>query len=255
MTKNLVWTRAEICKLFSVVEEYKKQNKPLLSAFRDFAARFARRPASVRNFYYQQLKIFQDSPNLCQDWGIDLDKHQKKPAAMFTKQELATAMAGVENLVQKGHSVRGACKIVSNGDATTMLRLQNKYHAQKAAQNPKVLVMPTKTAALSDGEINSLLLGLIKLVRKSAEDAAQRNVAEKIRLANTQLRASIKNLADKQREVQNLREKFEILTTEKEKLREEIQKLRSQNVELVKTCAQSKKLSGLKEYIGTLQKQ
>lgn len=255
MTKNLAWTRAEICKLFSVVEEYKKQNKPLLSAFRDFATRFARRPASVRNFYYQQLKVFQASPKLCGDWGINLNNHQKKPAVMFTKEELSTTITQIDALVQKGHSVRAACKMLSNGDATTMLRLQNKYHAHKAAQSPKVLVMPTKNAGLSEGEINSLLMGLIKLVRKSAEDAAQKNFAEKIRLANTQLRTSIKNLADKQREVQNLREKFEILTTEKEKLREEIQKLRSQNVELVKTCAQSKKLSGLKEYIGTLQKQ
>lgn len=254
MTKNLAWTKEEICKLFSVVEEYKQKNQSLLSAFRDFANRFARRPASVRNFYYQQLKVFLASPKLCDDWGVDISKHQKKPAVMFTHQELLGAMAKVENLVGKGHSVRSACKIVSNGDATAMLRLQNKYHASRAVQNPKVLVMPAKSG-LSEGEINSLLLGLIKLVRKSAEDTAQKTFENRIKEANAQLRQSIKNLADKQREVQALREKFAILTTEKEKLREEIQKLRSQNVELVKISAQSKKLSGLKEYLGSLQKQ
>ncbi|MBR5012834.1 MAG: hypothetical protein IKY15_02730 [Clostridia bacterium] len=254
MTKNLAWTKAEICKLFDMVEKYKKNNKPLLKAFQDFADRFARKCGSVRNFYYSQIKMFEASPQICKEWGINLDNHKKKPAKPFSVQEEQKLLLQIENLVQKGHSVRFACKMISGGDVTEMLRLQNKYHALNAKKTnlDNVVFMPQKKGSLSEGEISSLVLGLVKLVKKTAEEKAEESLKNKILSANFELRKSIKALADKQREVELLRKNFEILTTEKQKIEEEMKSLRCQNVELLKLHETQEKISSLKSYVKKL---
>lgn len=254
MTKNIAWTKPEITKLFSVVEEYKKTNKPILWAFKDFASHFARSPASVRNFYYSQLKIFHSQPFLAESFGINLSLHQKTQPQFFTTEQKAKTLSQIDELVKKGHSVRSACKMLSGGDIALMLRLQNKYHAekQKRQDTSKVLVMPSRSTGLSETEVNSLVIGLIKLVRKTATESAEKNFETKIRTANAELRRSIKTLAEKQREVEMLRQKFELLVTEKQKLTQEVQKLRSQNVELLKGQALPSKMGGLKTYIKKL---
>ena len=252
MTKNLAWTKAEICKLFDMVEKYRQNNKPLLSAFQDFANRFARKCGSVRNFYYSQIKMFEASPNLCKEWGINLENHKKTLPKPFSKEEEKRQMAQIEQFVEKGHSVRFACKTLAGGDITQMLRLQNKYHATRAKKAPSnVVFMPSKKATLSENEISSLFLGLVKLVKKTAEEKAEESLKNKILSANFELRKSIKALADKQREVEMLRKKFEILTTEKQKMEEEISALRCLNVDLLK-APPHEKMSDLKSYVKKL---
>ena len=251
MTKNLAWTKAEICKLFDMVEKYRQENKPLLKAFEDFANRFARKSGSVRNFYYSQIKMFEASPNLCKEWGINLENHKKTLPKPFSKEEEMRQMAEIERFVEKGHSVRFACKMLSGGDITKMLRLQNKYHATHAKKNTasNVVFMPQKKASLSEGELSSLLMGLVKLVKKTAEEKAEENLKNKILSANFELRKSIKALADKQWEFELLRKKFEILTTEKQKMVEEIQALRCHSAQLLKSPMPNQKMSDLKSYI------
>ena len=256
MSKNIAWTKAEICKLFAVVEEYKKGSKPIMWAFKSFAQSFARSPASVRNFYYQKLKEFQQNPAIAKKFGINLQSHQKHLPVFFSHDESEKTIKSIEQLTKQGHSVRWACKTLSGGDISLMLRLQNKYHAEKQKsqekEKNKVLVMPTRQSGLSEQEVNSLVLGLIKLVRRTATESAEKNFENTLRVANIELRRSIKNLAEKEREVEVLRQKFEILTTEKQKLAKEVQTLRSQNVELLKSQSSFAKLAGLKTYIKNL---
>lgn len=252
MTKNLAWTKAEICKLFDMVEKYRKNNQPLLSAFQEFANRFARKCGSVRNFYYSQVKMLEASPKLCKEWGINLENHKKSSPKPFSLEEEKQQMSQIEQFVAKGHSVRFACKTLAGGDITQMLRLQNKYHATHAKKTvSNVVFMPQKKASLSENEISSLFLGLVKLVKKTAEEKAEESLKNKILSANFELRKSIKALAEKQREVEALRKKFEILTTEKQKMAEEISALRCQNVELI-TNPTHEKMSDLKSYIKKL---
>lgn len=254
MTKNIAWTKSEICKLFSLVEEYKQKNKSLLKAFELFATKFARKTNSVRNFYYSQLKIFENEPNLAKDFNINLEYHKKGEQKFFSSEELELSMSKIDTLLKKGFSVRKACQQVAGGNIAEMLRLQNKYHSEKhkkfeSKQASKVLVMPARKAFLSESEINSLFLGLVRLVKKSAEESAEQNLGNQIKTANFELRKSIKCLAEKEREVTLLRKKFELLSNEKNKLKEEIECLRSQNVELLKAEPQKAKMTGLKKYI------
>lgn len=256
MTKNIAWTKPEICKLFAVVEEYKKNNKPVLWAFKDFARCFARSTGSVRNFYYAQLKEFQENPNYAKNFGVNLALHQKACPVFFSKSESQSTIQKIDSLIKSGHSVRAACKKLSGGEVSLMLRLQNKYHAEKQKQEKqstsKVLVMPSRQSGLSEQEVNSLVLGLIKLVRRTATESAEKNFETQVRTANFELRRSIKTLAEKEREVELLRQKFEILSTEKQKLTKELELLRSQNVELLKNQTSFGKMNGLKTYIKKL---
>lgn len=255
MTKTFAWTKEEICKLFKTVERFRQNHQPAMMAFKHFATHFARKPHSVRNFYYAQIKVLEQNPALCQSLGINLALHQKKHSVFFTKEETNQQMGKIYELVKCGHSVRGACKTLSGGNAEQMLRLQNKFHAQKQkSTQSKVMVMPQKNSGLSEADINSLLMGLIKLVRKNAEENAEKSFMTKIKTANFELRRSFKALADKEREVEMLRANFALLVTEKDNLTKQVQALRSQNAELAEAGFQSKKVSGLKTYIKKLAK-
>lgn len=251
--KSDAWTKKEICELFSTVEKFKKDSKPLLHAFTLFAQKYARKRNSVRNFYYNQLKIFETSPKLCKEMNINIENHKKIEQKFFTKEECDENMTKIKNLLQKGYSVRKACFEVAHGDANNMLRLQNKFHsekhAQKLQQEKKVLFMPSRNPTLSDTEINSLFLGLVKLVKKSAEENAEYLMLNKVQSANAELRKSIKEIAEKEKEVKILQQKFELLSNEKLKLTEELQSLRAQNIELLKDETNSTKLRGLKNYL------
>ena len=251
--KNDAWTKSEIATLFKLVEEYKFSHRPLIHAFTEFANRTARKKNSVRNFYYAQLKIFENTPNLCKEFNVNLNNHKKIEQKFFSEEELTENMEKINNLLKKGYSVRKACLSVSGGDINKMLRLQNKYHSEKHAQKTKklgnVLFMPERKNSLSESDIQSLFLGLVKLVKKSAEENIENSLLIKIQSANAELRKSIKSLAEKEREVKILRKKFELLNNEKTKLKEEIQNLRSKNIALINSAPKSNKITGLEEYI------
>lgn len=261
MKRENSWTNTEIKTLFSLVANYKENNRPLLNAFKDFALKYSRKTNSVRNFYYAKLKEFETNLELCKDMGISLSLHQKTEQNFFSEEEFKISFKKINELIDKGYSVRRACYEVANGDLKQMVRLQNKFHNHVRKKQIKsmsnvdnVFVMPTRKQSLTEEEISSLFLGLVKLVKKSAEESLQENLLKEMQSANAELRKSIKNLAEKEREVKILRKKFELMSSEKCKLKEEIKCLRIQNVELLKMEQYPARLNNLKNYIKKLNK-
>jgi len=256
--KEIAWGKAEVYDLFKLVENFKTKNKPLLKAFESFAIISNRKTNSIRNFYYFQLKEFEVNKILAKEYNINLDLHKKNEQKFFTEQEVELSMGKIATLLDKGFSVRRACCEVASGDLKLMIRLQNKYRSQlkvkNAAKSNNVLFMPNKKSGLTDDEINSLFLRLVKIVKKSARDNLDANLIFQVQSANSQLRKSIKDLADKDREVKILRKKFELLSNEKFKLKEEIKCLRSQNVEMLKAEQYPVKFNNLKSYLNQLDK-
>ena len=309
---KLTWTKGEVKKLFSMVEECKKKHEPLILAFNTFSQRFCRKVFSVRNFYYHKLREFEKNPQLARSFNIDISLHQKMEQRAFSQEEYDNELATVARLVDSGYSIRKACQEVSKGDLKFMLRLQNKFYSTKKfeekniekivknmklkklqdrlaveiekdiknsenntfsennknikkinektnknqikseyfnnylknkynfetnkkfenkkeivesskKQGGEVVVMPKKKTALSDSEINSLFLGLVKLVKKAAEESAEASSLQEAKSANKSLREAIVALAEKEREVEILRQKFEVVKNEKEKLKEKLQ--------------------------------
>ena len=55
------WKDEEIKKLFCLVEENNKKNKPIIESFREFAKMTNRNFLTVRNFYYMFVKLLQQN--------------------------------------------------------------------------------------------------------------------------------------------------------------------------------------------------
>lgn len=243
------WNEQEIFNLFKLVENNRKKNKVLINAFEEYAKISSRKKNSVRNLYYKKLKEFEQDPSIAKKYKIDLSLHTKNEQKFFTPEEAELSIRKIEDLLKKGYSVRKACFEVASGDVKQMLRLQNKFRCTKLKinnclksdkphktifanninPNPEnknnLLVMPNSKTVLTDGEINSLFMGLVKLVKKSAREQCDLELLNQMQSANAELRKSIKSLADKEREIKYFRKKFELLTNERIKLKEEIKLL------------------------------
>lgn len=130
------WTDGQIKTLFKTAECYKKNHKPLLQAFENFAKNFSRKTESVRNFYYQKLKEIEKNKALQEKYQINLENHSKINQNFFTEQETKKIINKINSYKNQGYSVRFACLKLSNGDIKKMIRLQNKYrNYTKNAEN------------------------------------------------------------------------------------------------------------------------
>lgn len=159
---------------------------------------------------------------------------------------------------QKANSSKSK-KDISKSDFKKELFKTSNFKANKKGNLEKeksgnVLIMPHHKSSLSDSEITSLFMGLVKLVKKSAREQCDLDMINEIQSANFELRKSIKTLAEKDREIKLFRKKFEILTNEKQKLKEELNNLRSQNAELINSETSPMRLNKLKSYINKLGK-
>lgn len=275
------WKEQDIFDLFKLVENNRRENKALVKAFEKYAKISGRKKNSVRNFYYKKLKEFEQNTESVKKYKINLSVHTKNEQKFFTPEEAELSIRKIEDLLKKGYSVRKACFEVASGDVKQMLRLQNKFRSTKQKisdylsldksskrtfsgdsktsnsnneNKSNLLIMPNTKTVLTDSEINSLFMGLVKLVKKVAKEQCDLDLINQMQSANAELRRSIKSLADKEREIKYFRKKFDLLTNEKTKLKEELNCLRSQNAELLKIDDSPIKFNKLKNYIDKLGK-
>lgn len=123
------WTGEEDAALLRATDAARRQRLPLKNAFDAVAVSLHRRPNSVRNHYYSQLKPAQDS----------------EPAFRpFSEEETDRLLETVLLAQAKGQSVRACTLEMADGDTRGMLRYQNKYRALLKAQSDKVLSVRSK---------------------------------------------------------------------------------------------------------------
>ncbi len=212
-----IWKDEEVKALFGQVESCKKNGSPLRSAFAAHAQSFKRKPNSVRNYYYHEVD------NLAQDearrarLGVELSLHEKVHFESFAKEQEEELFEKIEKLVQEGCSVRLACQKLSNGNLALMTRLQNKYQnmCRKIKQDNNIIHFQPKQKLLTDNDINSLFLGLVKLIKKNATEEAM----EKSQVSNQLLKKAFADLGRKDKELSSLKAEFERLKKENEVLR------------------------------------
>ena len=236
--KYSAWDVAEVKKLFLLIEKFKSDGETISEAFKQFASESKRSFGSVRNYYYQELAELENNSKRLGALQIDLNNHRKSIQKNFGQEEEKQLSENIEKLIAKNYSVRRACLELSGGDVNEMLRLQNKYRNIKRKQvmtnANNVLYMPHRGHNLSDKEITSLFLGLVRLVKRSATEEAQRN--------------NFVNQRQNEKAYQQLRGQFEVLKCENEKLTSELQKMKCKEAEVM-----SKKLRKLKQFAVTRQ--
>ena len=119
------WSEAETRMLWETADEAQQQGLPLRAVFERIAEQTGRRPNSIRNYYYAQVR--------------ERGEGQQPPARFvpFAPEEVDWLMEQVLVARAAGQSVRSCLQKLAGGDHSLMLRYQNKY--PRRAQEPSGL--------------------------------------------------------------------------------------------------------------------
>ena len=215
-----IWNDDEVKSLFMEVENVKNSGLALREAFEKHAKKFMRKANSVRNYYYHEVDNLEKDNERANRLNIDLDKHTKNKLIPFTKEQEENFMKEIKALTERGMSVRSACFKLSGGDMTLMTRLQNKYQNLKTQNTLPNNIVKFRQKFLTDSDINSLFLGLVKLIKKNASESAE----ERVRNSANLLKEAYAELAKKDREIFFIKEDLKKLKLENEKLAERVRK-------------------------------
>jgi hypothetical protein len=91
---------------------------PLRSVFEQVASSLNRKPNSIRNYYYAQLRQRPEA-----------DLHRAAPFQTFSEEEVRELLRTVMVARGQGISVRACVMRMAGGDRCLMLRFQNKYRS------------------------------------------------------------------------------------------------------------------------------
>lgn len=255
------WKDEEIKKLFGFVEEGKQKHLSLLSIFKNYAEMTKRKPNSVRNYYYLELGQLQNDKSKCQRLGINLKNHEKIKQTPFDEKEEKEVVKNILMLCAQGSSVRKACLKLAGDNLGKMIRFQNKYRnvlkgnqvllsqciqelkdegievniKQKFTPRPNnILVMPKQKGSLSDKDIEALFMGLVRLVKRVANEQAEVQNRIEMKRTNDNLAKAYVELSSKESEIKSLSTSLEKLKTENKNL---------------KTCLQEKRIKEAENYV------
>ncbi len=117
MNKRSGWSDYENKLLWETADEAQQEGLPLKTVFERISEKTGRRPNSIRNYYYAQVR---------QREGDNCHTARFVP---FTQQEVDELMEKVLRARAAGQSVRSCLQEISGGDHSLMLRYQNKYRS------------------------------------------------------------------------------------------------------------------------------
>ena len=115
--KRSGWNDQESTLLWETADEAQQQGLPLKQVFERIAQRTGRKPNSIRNYYYAQVREREDG-------GAHTARF-----VPFTEPEVNELMEHVLRARARGQSVRSCLQKMAEGDHSLMLRYQNKYRS------------------------------------------------------------------------------------------------------------------------------
>lgn len=213
------WKNEEIKKLFDIVEKNQERNLPIIHSFKEFGILTNRNPLSVRNFYYAEAKLLAKNKNLQKEIGVDISKHSVQKFEHFNSEDENKLKAQIDKLKASGYSTRRACFELSNGDISQMLRLQNKYRNIKSKTKAEATVIEfpksknpntdnSSKNKLSDDDIKSLFMGLVKLVKENANNDNKKSAEKFLEETEKQNRRRLVEITQLQSEIQKLKQQI-----------------------------------------------
>ena len=116
-SRHTGWSEEENRLLWETADEAQLKGLPLKQVFERIAAQTGRRPNSIRNYYYAQVR---------QREGAAAPAPRFVP---FEEEEVSSLVEQVLRARAKGQSVRACLQDLSEGDHSLMLRYQNKYRS------------------------------------------------------------------------------------------------------------------------------
>lgn len=272
--KILGWDISEIKILMNLVS--KREEKSLIEVFDNFAKQTNRKTFSVRNFYYKLLELANIDNKIAQVLNKNGIENAEIRTNHFSNTETENLLRILLNN-EKNISVRRACMELAKGDDTLMMRYQNKYRNAlknqpelvsrildelkskqirvREVEPNNIMVMPLAKQLVTEKEIQSLFGGLIRLVKKSAEQEISTQLKREAEFANTALQNSLIDLRRKEILIKELQEQNLILKTKLASLKENLQHSQEKligNISTITQLAQSSKIDELKKFISKL---
>jgi len=111
------WSEDESSLLWQAADEAQAQGLPLKQVFENIAEKTGRRPNSIRNYYYAQMRA--------RDGG----RARAARFVPFTEEEVRALVETVLRHKAEGQSVRACLQQMAGGNHSLMLRYQNKYRS------------------------------------------------------------------------------------------------------------------------------
>jgi len=215
-----MWSDDEIFQLFKSVEQTKESGKAIRLAFEVHAREFGRKPNSVRNFYYHEVDSLKEDFEKRKRLGIKLENHTKSHFVEFSENEEEKLVEEIDKMRLSGCSVRQACRKLSGGDLGLMTRFQNKYQNIKKSELKKsnIIKFQNVKRELSEKDINSLFMGLVQLIKKTAEEDVENKLLGEKRSSENLLKKAFCDLRKKDEQIFELQNKLEILKNENKNL-------------------------------------
>lgn len=248
--KDSVWSDEEVKTLFKFVEIKKYEGLPLIKIFAQYAQSTQRHQNSVRNYYYKELQGLIKNESRCRYLGIDLGAHFAKKIEPFSNDGAKSLIQSIDEMRAEGYSVRRACLTLAGGDASLMIRYQNKYRLEtkykKERDMGQIIKMPNKQTAITDEEVNSLFLGLIKLVRKQEFQKVKKSMEDKWQDSNSKLKEAIAEIVVKNRKIEQLQSQIRLLQNEQDK--EKLNRI-DRKIQKAKVLVEKSAKKTIKEFI------
>ena len=185
------WSDAENKMLWETADEAQQQGLPLKAVFERIAEQTGRRPNSIRNYYYAQVR---------RQGG------ESHPARFvpFTQPEIDWLMEQVLVARAAGQSVRACLQKLSGGDHSLMLRYQNKYRNMLKKQ-PERIEETAKNMGLENVVVQ-------KNGQGRGKDFLERRLEKEINELYDRLALSLKNENERLKEtLRQLNEENELL--------------------------------------------
>lgn len=231
-----IWKNEEVKSLFEAVEDCKKKGEPLRLAFISHAKKYSRKPNSVRNYYYKEVENLKIDQKRCEILGISLKNHEKTHFLHFSEGQEKKLLEDIDKLVSSGDSVRTACQKLSGGDLTLMTRLQNKYqNLKKRNEKDNIIVFKQRQKLLTENDINSLFMGLVKLIKKTAIDEFMEKTKLEKESSAYLLKKAFVDLGRKDKQISALREEFEVLKKENASLKTKLEGISLDKTKMLKS--------------------
>ncbi len=164
------FTQAEIARLAEAAEDAARRNAPLSAVFADFAARSGRAKGSVRNFYYEFVRMCRNDAALSARFFKQLPPVSRPRA--FTAEEERTLLEAIARGKTDNRSARRTIIDLAGGDQKLILRYQNKY--RNILRSRRRANLPAECVRVPDPVLESLCSAINGLVaRLTAKEQAE----------------------------------------------------------------------------------
>ncbi len=263
----LGWNIRQVAELVGMVNH--NQGKNLLNVFEDFGNKCGRKKYSVRNFYYGLIQEAESNAQVREilaknNINLGYTSH-------FCEEDERECLLAI--LTDNGKSVRATCFELANGDKVRATRYQNKYRNSlknkpdliknlaeeitKSGQKCRVdfgsniIKLPSSVEEknyITEDEIQSLFWGLVKLVKRSAEQELEDKQNYQMRVENSRLNEVLIDNKRKGVLIQELRTQNEALQSRLNFIEKE-QRQNQANYQKINNLLRDNKMDRLREFM------